>query len=561
MSTRNQADDPRAEARRQLALVLEEKDRRACERSLHAFIRWAWPLVETHQLFRDNWHIGAKCEFLEAVARGQIKNLLINEPPGCSKSIVVSVMFPAWIWARDASKRFLCVSFDQTLSTRDNLRMRAIIESEAFHRRWPTVILSDDQNQKTRFNTTAGGWRIGTSIGGRVVGEHPHGKIIDDPHNTHAQLLSDADVRQATDFFDYGLSTRGATLDAWTVLLMQRLHERDLSAHFLERMPGVAHLCLPMRWEPKRMVGPTATGWRDPREGQPGALLWPEMWPADRVRATYREGTWGDAGQFQQRPAPAGGLMFRREWFQPIGRLPADVIAWVRYWDVAGTADGDGARTAGVKMCRTASGLFIITDVRVGRWEDQGVDDVMATTATIDGPSVRIVEEQEPGSAGKAVVRSRKRRLAGYAYVGRPSTGDKVTRARPLRSQADPGTTASGNVRLLVPTTPAGDPLPPPAWVEDFLGEIELFPVGALKDQVDAAAGAFNELTGVATATDIEITTGESAPDSALSADELLAREAARTAEAERVVLEQIARDASVSTEERIDVLVANHGR
>lgn len=485
---------------------LDEGLKREAEKSLHVFIRLLWDTVEPSRPFIDNWHIGAICEHLEAVRSRQIKNLLINQPPATMKSVTVSVMFPAWCWATAAWMRFMCLSYDQSLSTRDNVRMRNVIESQAYQERWP-VEFSKDQNEKTKYATVQGGWRIGTSLTGRIVGEHPHGKIVDDPHNTKAKLLSEKDIQDAVEAWDYGLSSRGATMGAWTILLMQRLHEKDLSGHVLAQNIGSddwVHLCLPMRYEPpawvqvganQRELRPrmktTPLGWNDPRTVA-GELLWPAMWPDDLVDSIVRTqlGPWGEAGQFQQRPTPAGGLLFQRTWFNLIERAPANVVRWVRFWDVAGTEGGLGARTAGVKIGKTADGRFVIDGLVVkGRWDESKVQQVIEMTARLDGVKVAIREECEPGSSGKAVIAARLRSLAGYDYKGVGVTGDKVTRARPLMVQA-----AGRNVDVVV-----GDEHDTArrVAVNEFFNELETFPLGATRDQVDAAAGGFNDLVEV----------------------------------------------------------------
>src|SRR5262249_55147996 len=150
--------------------------------SLMGFVREAWPILEPDRAFVNNWHIDALVAHLEAITDGRLQNLLITVPPGTMKSRLISVLWPAWEWTRHPELRYLCASYDQQLSTRDNLHMQQVIESSWYRDRWPRVRLAADQNQKTRFNTTRGGWRIGTSVGGRAVGEHPHRKIIDDPH-------------------------------------------------------------------------------------------------------------------------------------------------------------------------------------------------------------------------------------------------------------------------------------------------------------------------------------------------------------------------------------------
>lgn len=512
--------------------LIKEAATRLAGKSLRAFVQLAWHIVEPQQPYKHNWHHDCITDHLEAVRRGEIKRLVINQPPATTKSLIASVMFNAWVWATEPWQKFLCLSFDQSLSTRDCDRVRGLVESEFFQERW-NVEMDPRMNTKTRFQNTQKGWRIGTSFGGRIVGEHPHFKIIDDPHNPKNQLLADSDLVRAREVFDYGLAPRGATLNAATVLIMQRLHEGDLAGHMLAKEHDAVHVCLPMRWEPNRMVE-TPIGWHDPREGKPGALLWPEEWPEDRVNGTFKPDTWGDAGQFQQRPAPAGGLMFKREWLQILKQMPSDVVAEVRAWDIAGSEEEDAARSAGVRMAMTSSGMFIIRSVVKGRWTEDAVDKVVKQTAQLDGPSIPILEEREPGSAGKAVTRARRRMLVGYDYHEFPPQGDKITRARPMRSQAE-----GGCLYFLVPEDESGhpDPVAQTAF-QEFLSELELFPAGTLKDQVDAAAHALNALTGVSGP--LSLLNTLNSPDSNLTQEQAEAREVERQKQAEETVVEKV---------------------
>lgn len=463
--------------------TLEQVDAAICGRSLREFVRAAWSELEPDTPLKWNWHLDAICDHLEAVSRGQIRNLLVNIPPGCMKSMLVSVLWPAWEWATRPELRYLCASYDQALATRDNRRVRDLVQSEWYRARWPHVRISDDQNQKTRFDTTAGGWRIGTSVGGRATGEHPHRKIVDDPH-TPSQSLSEAERAEVRHWFDNTLSTRGVALGAATVVIMQRLHEQDLSGHILDG-GGFVHLCLPMRWEPGRMVA-TPLGWQDPRE-KAGELLWPEMFPGPVVDELVRTrlGSVGEAGQLQQRPAPSGGGMFRREWFR-LAALPEGVRRWCRFWDCAGTEEKPGTDpdwTVGT-LIGEAGGVYYVADVIRLRASAASVDAAMFQAAQTDPPGTLIREEQEPGSSGKAVIAAHARMLAGRDYAGVPATGEKTTRWRPFVVQAE-----AGNVRL-VPDA-EGKPRP---WVQAWLDELSLAPFGRHDDQADSAAGAFSAL-------------------------------------------------------------------
>ncbi|HXG72670.1 MAG TPA: phage terminase large subunit [Gemmatimonadaceae bacterium] len=451
------------------------------KRRLLPFVELMWPVVEPRAPFVNNWHIGAICEHLEAVTLGQISDLLINIPPGSMKSYLVSVFWMPWEWIRHPHYRYLCGSYDEGLAVRDNRRSRDVIKSEPYQRYWPLPI-REDQDTKTRYDNVKSGWRIGTSVGGKGTGEHPHRKIIDDPHNVR-QSLSDVQRQEAITWFDLTMGSRGVALNAATVIVMQRLHERDLSGHVLETLGSFVHLCLPMRYEPKRMVE-TPLGWNDPRT-VPGELLWPALFDEEKVskleeQLRASQGEYGVAGQLQQRPAPVGGGLFKRQWFELVHGIPQGA-EWCRAWDKAGTHEG-GDYTVGVLMAK-AGGFYYIVDVVRAQLSSGQRNALIRQTARMDadrfGMGVKIRLEQEPGSGGKESAEISVRELAGYDVQAMRATGDKVTRARPFAAQAE-----AGNVKLFADLT----------WNRAFLDELSVFPAGSHDDQVDATSGAFNTL-------------------------------------------------------------------
>jgi predicted phage terminase large subunit-like protein len=479
--------DPLA-ARAAAHRLADELATRAAEARLHAFVQQAWPIIEPKAPFVDNWHIGFLCEHLEAVHLGQITDLLINIPPGCMKSVLTSVMFPAWEWGPRGRPdlRYLCGSYDEALAIRDARKGRDIITSPWYQQRFrakPTPwTLRPDQNRKTRYDTTQSGWRIATSVGGKGTGEHPHRKIIDDPHNVKGSL-SDRSRQEAITWFDLTMGSRGLALNAATIMIMQRLHEEDLAGHVLATLRDqFEHVCLCMRHEPKRMIE-TRLGKTDPRTTA-GELLWPALLDEAKVakletqlRASH--GEYGVAGQLQQRPAPETGGIFQRDWLQIVDAAPAaaQILRRCRGWDAAGT-EGGGDWTVGARVALARDGMVYIEDV-VRKQVGPGADEqLMKQTADLDGRTVTIVEEQEPGSAGKKVIAAHAKVLAGYVYRGESSSGDKVFRARPFAAQC-----AVGNVRLV-----RGE------WNKVFIDELALFPHAKYDDQVDAVASAYNEI-------------------------------------------------------------------
>ena len=135
-----------------LEKVKAEKARRAASASLYEFVKQSWHVVEPGVPFMESWHIEEICEHLEAVSAGEIHRLLINIPPRHSKSTIVSVMWPAWEWITDPSMKFLCASYSGTLSTRDNLKTRRLLQSPWYQERWGHMFkFAGDQNAKQRF--------------------------------------------------------------------------------------------------------------------------------------------------------------------------------------------------------------------------------------------------------------------------------------------------------------------------------------------------------------------------------------------------------------------------
>lgn len=444
-------------------------------RRLAEYVRQAWHVVEPTTPYIHGWHIDAIAEHLEAVTAGQIRNLVINVPPRHAKSLIISVFWPTWEWASAPERRWLFSSYAASLSTRDSLKCRRLIESQWYQRNWGHLYaLTSDQNVKTRFENDRTGYRIATSVGGSATGEGGDRIVVDDPHNVQ-EAESDTVRAGVLRWWDEVMSTRlndprvGAK-----VIVMQRVHEQDLTGHVLDQ-GGYEHLCLPCEYESRPFV--SATGWRDPR-GEPGELLWPERFGHPEVEELKRRlGSYAVAGQLQQRPAPAGGGMFKREWFKIVEAPPAEALARVRFWDFGATEDG-GDPSVGTRVSMDRDGIIYVEAVSRGQWSPDQTEKIVVQDAALDGTQVRIRLEQEPGSSGKTVVAHWIKKLVGYDVQGVPATGEKPTRWRPFAAQAE-----AGNVRLV-----KGD------WNEAWLNEMAIVPYGAHDDQADSVAGAFNDL-------------------------------------------------------------------
>lgn len=261
-----------------------------------------------------SFHMEAIAVHLQAVTEGRIRKLLVNVPPRSSKSTLVSVLWPAWEWVRDPSQRWLFASYSLDLSTRHSLQRRRLVESDWFKGLWgDTVKLSSDQANKREFENTATGYMIATSVGGTVTGRGGNRLVLDDPHNV-GEAESEVVREGVLEWFQRAWATRrnNAATSA-EVCIMQRVHQADVAGSIL-KSPGWDHLIIPMEYEGPKPA--TSIGWVDPRT-RVGELLCPERWSPDEVAdLKVRLGSYGYAGQFQQRPVPAEGGVVKRSWLK-----------------------------------------------------------------------------------------------------------------------------------------------------------------------------------------------------------------------------------------------------
>lgn len=461
-----------------------------CE-TLYGFIQEFWYVLEPARPFKGGWALRAMCKHLEAVTRGDILRLLMTVPPGMMKSLLL-VFWTAWEWGPKGMPRLqvLATSYSQANVLRDNLKLRRLVDSEKFQALWP-IKLRDDQNAKGKFENTDNGFSEARPFSSMTGGRGDRVKV-DDPHSTET-AESDAERQTATRIFREGISDRlnDVTTSA-IVIIMQRLHPKDIAAVALELDIGFVHLNLPMEFEGertdengKKTGGPCRTYvggklfFEDPRTAD-GELLFPERFPAGEVAKLKRaKGAYAWAGQYQQRPTPRGGGMFQRDWFSIIDALPsAPDWQFCRAWDFAAT-EGGGDYTVGCKMAYSPSlQWFVVVHVVRGQKGPAGVETLLKTTADQDGFGVIQHLPQDPGAAGKSDNQAKIKVLVGHDVRSNRPTGSKETRARPAAAQAQPG-----NISLLRGT-----------WNEEFMDEVCAFPNAANDDQVDAFADAFNQL-------------------------------------------------------------------
>jgi predicted phage terminase large subunit-like protein len=227
------------------------------------------------------------------------------------KSVLLSVMAPAWVWTWKANRRLINLTNEIGLATRDSMRMRAVITSDWYQARWgDEVTLASDQREKTLFANTATGFRQGLGISGNLTGKRGSDLIIDDPLDAK-KAFSDIEVTSVNDTYDQAVSSRLNTpAEDGIALIMQRLRTNDLTGHLLAKKQDWVHVRIPMRYEaghigydPVKDLGPEYAHLTDPRT-RDGELMFPKRFP-EHVVQNLEE----DLGDYGCTPGEAPVLM------------------------------------------------------------------------------------------------------------------------------------------------------------------------------------------------------------------------------------------------------------
>lgn len=419
-------------------------------------------------------HVRQLAAVLQRVADGELSRLMIFAPPRHGKSELVSRLFAAYYLYRHPARWVGLNSYAAELAYTLSRNAR-----ENYTRAGRK--LSDTAWAVRHWESGQGGGMWAAGVGGPITGKGFHLGVIDDPVKNAEEAASELVRARQWEWYRSTFYTRQEP-DAAVVVIQTRWHEDDLSGRLL-----AAEDEEPERWHVvhleavKSAAAPTypATVTLEPDGRAPGEALAPARYDADRLaRIAARIGDYYFAALYQQRPRAHSGNLFRREWFEVVAAVPAGARL-VRYWDKAGT-QGGGAHTAGLLLAEHR-GVYYVADLVMGQWAADERERVIRQTAERDRAAyghVVIGVEQEPGSGGLESAQATVRNLAGFTVHADRPTGDKVLRAEPIAAQA-----AAGNVKLVAGT-----------WNGRYLDIVTAFPLGAVRDPVDAQSGAFNLL-------------------------------------------------------------------
>ena len=313
------------------------------------FIRYFWAEIIAEPLVW-NWHMDLLCQHLQDLLfqvkdrRPDTQDLLINIPPGTTKSTICTIMLPAWAWTIDPTLRILTASYSASLSTTHAIKSRDIIRSDRYRALFPGVKIKKDQDNKTQYENVAGGQRYATSVGGTITGFHGHLLIVDDPLNAQ-EAASEVKLDAAEKFMDQTLSTRKIDKQGTpTILIMQRLHVRDPAGTWMaNRKDQITHLCIPgvkTEWIKPESIGK--------HYDANGGLLDPKRLGVQALNKLKSQlGSYGYAGQILQSPIPLEGALWQAAWFKPIPRnqIP-ELKMHATDWDLAYTKNERNSASA-----------------------------------------------------------------------------------------------------------------------------------------------------------------------------------------------------------------------
>lgn len=485
----------------ELILALDEQLRRKrakladkAREDFFTFFRYfAWPVLEPATVYVDNWHIHAICEHLQAVSKGQVNRLIVNMPFRMLKSTLVSQAWPAWEWIDKPSIQYLTSSYAKVLSVRDAVNSRRIIDSDAYQQAWgDRYQMTSDQNVKSFYENSRRGQRVCTSTDAAATGFGGNRILVDDPISSR-EADSDAARVASIEWWKGTAATRfnDASKDA-AVVVMQRLHENDLTGYLLSQPGHWEHLVLPMRYERKRMVMlggkrtevdtdtiSTATGFTDPRTVE-GELLAPTRLNDVAVRALELDlGTYHTQAQLQQNPEPRGGTIFDRNDWKFWKVLPSfdEVILSV---DAAFKDTKNSDYVAIQVWGKKGADKYLVSRKKERMGFSATVTAIKAIRAKAISDGLKVVATLiEDKANGPAIIDTIKKDVPGVVAI--EPEGGKTARAYAIEPEHE-----AGNLWL---PDPSVDPT-----IEEFISEAASFPHVAHDDETDAMTQAVNWL-------------------------------------------------------------------
>jgi predicted phage terminase large subunit-like protein len=438
---------------------------------LGAFVVKVFKEVSPGDDYLHSWHIDAIIYQLLRVNNGDLKRLIINQPPRSLKTICTSIAYVAWCLGHNPSMKFACVSYSNDLAATFHRMFRQVVTSDWYQALFPKFRI--EKSTETELVTTLTGGRYASSVGGTITGRGFDVIILDDPLKAD-EAHSDLARSKCNKYFREALFSRLDNPETGSfICVSQRLHEDDLPGNLLEQ-GGWHHLDLPAIAEEDQVIpiGPAATHQR-----KKGDVLHPARQSAEVLEAHRKElGPLVFSAQYQQRPVPAAGNLVKRDWIQWYDSiaLPLDGSI-VQSWDVASST----AKTSDYSVCTTwriSKDDYYLVDV----WRDR-----------VEFPDLKrkVIDLCQRHSANDVLIEKAGLGLNLYQELVRNSApgfprpiGIKPEGTKLDRMAAQSTRFEAGQVHLPKDAS----------WLDAFLREILAFPNARNDDQVDSVSQFLN---------------------------------------------------------------------
>jgi predicted phage terminase large subunit-like protein len=463
--------------------------------SYFEFFKWAFNILFPNEKYEDAFHIKYLCDLYQVEVERIIKreekdkDIIVNIPPRTSKSLITSVVLNAWAWIKDPTIPFITVSFDEDLSLLNARYCKDIIKSDEYQALFGHLFqIRKDADTQSLFFTDKGGFRMSKTTGANITGHKGMIIIVDDPQNPKT-AESELERKKTIEYYTRALYNRLTPANLGIrIIIMQRLHENDLTGYLLENnKEDYIHICLPA--EISDLVKPVEL--RDKysqvefatQEGTRSYFLLDPIRLGMKTLSGFKKtlGTRGYTGQYDQRPAPEEGGIFKREWFEIVD--PETIVRDVQNESIHAFIDGaytdktQNDPSAKLDAFRQGNFLYIVNV------EEQW----MEAPALMKYLKQHIVKYQhdrnskmfiEPKASGKTIAQMLRDGTMFNVIETKPPDKDKVTRANAVSPICE-----SKRVKLI------NGP-----YVEKFLQQVTTFPNATHDDMVDVLVMAILEL-------------------------------------------------------------------